>query len=264
MSSLRSIFALTFRNIQKHFLLLFLIQLLTNTVTHVATEAVATEALKGHPIFLLVYIVADFLLLGWSAIAAYQIISNQGFSLAAQLSLFKKKFSVWVSSSMAGILICMRALFPWIFPILVRLVQLFFVSFIALFEDDPRTNAIEKSKAIAQGKEWKLAGLYLIIVVLTLVLQKLIFTSFNEQTELALMIQILMGACISLLSSTFLITFYKTRGPLTTITPEAEPVRYGKIAMKSLAGAIGGLAWMSFVMTVVIIAFTLLIKKGAS
>ncbi|MGZ5278546.1 MAG: hypothetical protein ACXWC9_01305 [Pseudobdellovibrionaceae bacterium] len=253
MFSLKPIFADTFANIKKHFGSLALVALMSTV-----SAQLPLYFFEQQPFLMVLSILPQILIQAWCMIAVYQIISDQPFNFLTQVQSLIQKFPRWALGMIAGYFISMRSLFPWILPAFYRLLQIFLIGPVLLFENDARVNAITKSKAIIQSKEWKLFGIYFSISIFTLLVNQILKKLMTP--DMAQFFLILFGTITTLLSSVFLITFYRTRSQVAVVEPETEPVNYGKLIGKNIGGAIGGFLWTIFVITLTSFVLVAVVK----
>ncbi len=172
--------------------------------------------------------------------------------------VIRLNFSRWILGLIASAIAMARSYFPFIFPMFFRMIQLLFISFIILLENNKHENALKKSKNLVGGKEWPLLGIFILPAIPSLVLKA---CENYIAPDANLVLQIIATTLISIFYSVFLLTFYKMRSQVVSIEYEEQPVIYGKIIKQTLLGGIGGIFWFVFVIMITALVAVLVLKK---
>jgi hypothetical protein len=194
----------------------------------------------------------------WALIVTHQVVYQKHFDLRLSLEMFAQKFWIWAWAVLAAAHEIIGKVFPFIFPAFKKTASLLAVGPEVLFSKEQNTEALQKSAAITNGREWKIFLLYFGPLFLIGILSQVISKQLADITEVQ--VQLVLGSLWGPFLSVFVLELWQAHSALVIGSGEGEKTAYKQQALKSLPRAIGGLVYLMVVTILAVVSYAV-VKK---
>jgi hypothetical protein len=254
MDSFGTMLSASLKETKKNFFAIAGVCLLANFIS-----SIPTFFFQDTPIMIFILLIPIMIFNMWALIAIYQIMTESKFDLNWQLKRFEERFWKWAWGNLAAIHSVFKSFFPFFFPAFKESMSLMMTSNILLFGTDDRIDALAQSKAMLEGLKVKL--FFFLVICIGLIPQGIIklFKMYGDET-FAIPVSALVTGIAATVSTPFLITIFLRRSAQIPFAPSAEPLNYKKMSLSMIPRALGGLAWMTLIIVMLIVGLVFLFK----